>query len=81
MPYAEATSLQLDARPLPDNPDNPDNPDERALEARRLVADRCIYGVDRDPLAVEMAQLSLWLITMERGRPFSFLEHAIRVGD
>lgn len=59
----------------------PAEPEERALEARRLVADRCIFGVDSDPLAVEMAQLSLWLITMAKGRPFSFLEHAIRVGD
>ena len=75
LPYAEPVALQSNARPLPDNPD------ERALEARRLVADRCIYGVDSDHLAIEMAQLSLWLITMATDRPFSFLEHALRVGD
>jgi hypothetical protein len=51
------------------------------LEARRAVVDQCLYGVDRDGMAVEMAKLSLWLITMARERPFCFLDHAIRVGD
>lgn len=45
------------------------------------MADRCLYGVDRDPLAAEMAKLSLWLTTMSKDRPFTFLDHAIRVGD
>ncbi len=55
--------------------------DEIRLTARRAVADRCLYGVDRDPLAAEMAKLSLWLTTMAKDRPFTFLDHAIRVGD
>lgn len=49
--------------------------------ARRLVADRCLYGVDRDHMAVELAKLSLWLVTLAKGRPFSFLDHALRCGD
>ncbi|MFZ4188985.1 Eco57I restriction-modification methylase domain-containing protein [Streptomyces pseudogriseolus] len=49
--------------------------------ARRLVADRCLYGIDRDPMAVELAKLSLWLVTLSKGRPFSFLDHALRCGD
>ncbi|MFF9758005.1 MULTISPECIES: Eco57I restriction-modification methylase domain-containing protein [Streptomyces] len=49
--------------------------------ARRLVADRCLYGVDRDPMAVELAKLSLWLVTLSKGRPFSFLDHALQCGD
>ncbi|MFC8310789.1 Eco57I restriction-modification methylase domain-containing protein [Streptomyces olivaceus] len=49
--------------------------------ARRLVADRCLYGVDRDSMAVELAKLSLWLVTLAKGRPFSFLDHALRCGD
>ncbi|MGQ4384674.1 Eco57I restriction-modification methylase domain-containing protein [Streptomyces sp. SAS_270] len=49
--------------------------------ARRLVSDRCLYGVDRDPMAVELAKLSLWLVTLAKGRPFSFLDHALRSGD
>jgi hypothetical protein len=57
------------------------NRDELTLDARRAVVDRCLYGVDRDSMAVEMAKLSLWLITMARERPFSFLDHSIREGD
>ena len=49
--------------------------------ARRLVADRCLYGVDKNPLAVEMAKLSLWLITLDKDRPFTFLDHALKCGD
>ncbi len=55
--------------------------EERLAVARRLVADRCLYGVDKNPLAVEMAKLSLWLITLDRGRPFTFLDHALKSGD
>ena len=59
-----------------------DGPDEQVgVDALRAVADRCLYGVDRDPLAAEMAKMSLWLTTMSRGKPFTFLDHAIRVGD
>jgi len=57
------------------------NREDLTLDARRAVVDRCLYGVDRDPMAVEMAKLSLWLSTMARDRPFSFLDHAIQVGD
>lgn len=51
------------------------------VQARRDVVAQCIYAVDRDPMAVEMAKLSLWLVTMARGRPFTFLDHAIKCGD
>jgi len=56
-------------------------PDERLSIARRLVAERCLYGVDLNPLAVELAKLSIWLITLSKGRPFEFLDHNIRCGD
>ena len=49
--------------------------------ARRVVADRCLYGVDINPMAVEMAKLSLWLITVMQDRPFTFLDHAFKCGD
>ena len=55
--------------------------DDRRALARRLVADRCIYGVDVNPLAVEMAKLSIWLVTLAKGLPFSFLDHALKCGD
>jgi hypothetical protein len=55
--------------------------EERTILARRLVAERCVYGVDKNHLAVDMAKLSLWLITMDKGRAFSFLDHALKCGD
>ena len=51
------------------------------LHAQRLVLDHCLYGVDRNPMAVEMAKLSLWLTTLARERPFTFLDHQLRCGD
>lgn len=54
---------------------------ERLAIARRYVADRCLYGVDINPMAVAMAKLSLWLITLQRDRPFTFLDHALKCGD
>ena len=57
------------------------NHDDAALEARRRVAARCLCGVDRDEAAVELGKLSLWLVTLAKGQPFSFLDHALRCGD
>lgn len=59
----------------------PDSLDERLLIARRLIAEKCLYGVDLNPLAVELAKLSIWLITLAKGRPFGFLDHNLRSGD
>ncbi|MEW6321221.1 MAG: DNA methyltransferase [Acidobacteriota bacterium] len=49
--------------------------------ARRLVAERCLYGVDRNVFAVDLAKLSLWLATLAKEHPFTFLDHALRHGD
>ena len=54
---------------------------ERMTLAMRLITDRCLYGVDKNLMAVEMAKLSLWLVTMEKQKAFEFLDHAIKVGD
>jgi hypothetical protein len=59
----------------------PTDANERLVYARRLIAQRCLYGVDKNPLAVEMAKLSLWLFTLAKDKPFTFLDHAIRCGD
>jgi len=59
----------------------PSDPAERLAVARRYVADRCLYGVDVNPMAVEMAKLSLWLVTLQRERPFTFLDHSLKHGD
>ena len=57
-------------------------PDEdELLHARRLVAQRCLYGVDRNPMAVDLAKLSLWLVTLAKDHPFTFLDHSLRCGD
>jgi Eco57I restriction-modification methylase/MmeI, target recognition domain/MmeI, N-terminal domain len=57
-------------------------PDEdEVLHARRLVAQRCLYGVDKNPLAVDLGKLSLWLATLARDHAFTFLDHALRHGD
>lgn len=53
---------------------------ERA-RVRRLVAERCLFGVDLNPMAVQLGRLSLWLATLARDRPLSFLDHHIRSGD
>jgi hypothetical protein len=59
----------------------PLDPHERKTYAMRIIAQRCLYGVDINPLAVEMAKLSLWLLTLARDKPFEFLDHSIRCGD
>jgi hypothetical protein len=57
-------------------------PDEdEVLHARRVVAQRCLYGVDKNPMAVDLAKLSLWLATLAMDHPFTFLDHALRCGD
>lgn len=48
---------------------------------RRQVAERCLFGVDLNPMAVQLGRLSLWLATLARDRPLSFLDHHIRSGD
>ncbi|MCC6555458.1 MAG: N-6 DNA methylase, partial [Polyangiaceae bacterium] len=48
---------------------------------RRLVAVHCLYGVDKNPLAVELAKLSLWLESYAEGLPLTFLDHRLIVGD
>ena len=57
-------------------------PDEDAvLYARRVISQRCLYGVDKNPMAVDLAKLSLWLATLAKDHPFTFLDHSLRCGD
>ena len=57
-------------------------PDEEPLlHARRLVAQQCLYGVDKNPFAVSLAKLSLWLVTLARDHAFTFIDHALKHGD
>ena len=55
---------------------------ERARAAiRRTIAERCLYGVDINPMAVQLARLSLWLATLAADRPLTFLDHRLQTGD
>src|SRR5207247_2269985 len=53
---------------------------ERAA-IRRSIAERCLYGVDLNPMAVQLARLSLWLATLAADRPLTFLDHRLQTGD
>jgi len=61
-------------------PEIPADEDEWVF-ARRQVARRCLYGVDRNPVAVDLAKVSLWLATLAREHALTFLDHALRHGD
>ena len=55
--------------------------EDPVMHARRLVAQRCLYGVDKNPFAVNLAKLALWLETLAKNEPFTFLDHALKHGD
>ena len=59
----------------------PIDAEERLIVAKRLISERCLYGVDINPLAVELAKLSIWLVTLSKDRPFGFLDHNLKSGD
>ncbi|HHO57540.1 MAG TPA: SAM-dependent DNA methyltransferase, partial [Oceanithermus profundus] len=54
---------------------------EALPEARHRVAERCLYGVDLNPMAVELAKLSIWIAAATSDRPLSFLDHHLKVGN
>ena len=55
--------------------------EDEIVVARRMVAQRCLYGVDRNPMAVDLAKMSLWLATLAKQLPLTFLDHCLRHGD
>lgn len=57
-------------------------PDEdEVILARRLIAQRCLYGVDRNPVAVDLSKMALWLVTLAKDHALTFVDHALRHGD
>jgi hypothetical protein len=54
---------------------------DRRSSLRRAVAERCLYGVDLNPTAVQLSRLSLWLTTLAADRPLTFLDHHLAVGN
>lgn len=82
LPGVEAELDRVRERAESAFPDGAAPPDiERRDLLRRQVARRCIYGVDRDDLAVTLARLSLWLHTFVPGLPLTAFEHTVRTGD
>jgi hypothetical protein len=61
------------------HPDEVDEPERAGF--RRQIAQRCLYGVDLNPTAVQLARLSLWLATLAADKPLTFLDHHLCVGD
>jgi|LakMenEpi03Aug12_release.lakeMendotaPanAssembly.Ray.scaffolds.fasta_scaffold01804_18 hypothetical protein len=54
---------------------------DKDIVARRRIAQSCLYGVDKNPFAVNLAKLSLWLVTLSKELPFTFVDHALKCGD
>ena len=55
--------------------------EEPLIYARRLIAQSCLYGVDKNQFAVNLARLSLWLVSLSKDAPFTFVDHALKCGD
>lgn len=81
-PAGTLSAQQLPCRPMDEKGEpNPDfEPRLRSL-LKRWVVERCIYGVDINPLAVELGKLALWIETLDPSLPFSFLDHKIKCGN
>lgn len=80
-PVSDLPEERLCQEFLPCRPEDDDFEKRTKALLRRHVVERCIYGVDLDPLAVELCRLSLWIETMDRTLPFSFLDHKIKCGN
>jgi len=80
---ADFMSLYLATEPTLFNPDElgAGPAEDPQLFYKRLVVERCLYGVDLNPLAVELAKLSLWLHSISGDRALSFLDHHLRCGN
>jgi N-6 DNA Methylase/Eco57I restriction-modification methylase len=73
---AYETALRAENALAPDEIDEPDRAD-----FRRTIAQQCLYGVDINPMAVQLGRLSLWLATLAADRPLTFLDHRLRAGN
>jgi len=85
LPYGRPKNGNEGDELLPFPPDDPNRgemfADRVKALLRRHVVERCIYGVDINALAVELARVSLWVETLDPDLPFSFLDHKIKVGN
>ena len=81
LPFGKSSKGNLDEELISVPPDDPKFEEHLKANLRRHVVERCIYGVDINPMAVELAKLSLWINTMNIELPFTFLDHKIKVGN
>ena len=79
-------ACQYHAEQIATNPYTPPGPDTGTADDtlafwKRAVVENCLYGVDLNPLAVELARLAMWLETVARDRPLTFLDHHLKHGN
>jgi hypothetical protein len=79
--FLVAAARRVAKRVAAEETGEPEPPDAVVRAALRRVVGRCIYGVDVNPMAAELARVSLWLEALEPGKPLSFLDENIRVGN
>ena len=81
LPFGTPSQARPEEELIPVRPGNERFEIMTKARLRRYVVERCLYGVDLSPLAVELAHMSLWIETMDRDLPFTFLDHKIKVGN
>lgn len=81
MPYATRSKGLVEEETLSVPPESEYFEEHLRARLMRYVVERCIYGVDINPMAVELARLSLWIDTMNDELPFTFLDHKIKHGN
>ena len=79
--FLVAAARRIAKRIAAEETGEPEPPDTVVRAALRRVVGRCIYGVDINPMAAELAKVSLWLEALEPGKPLSYLDQNIRVGN
>ena len=79
--FLVAAARRIAKRIAAEETGDPEPPDAVVRAALRRVVGRCIYGVDVNPMAAELAKVSLWLEALEPGKPLSYLDQNIRVGN
>jgi hypothetical protein len=79
--FLVAAARRIAKRVATEETGEPEPPEAEIRKALRRVVGRCIYGVDINPMAAELAKVSLWLEALEPGKPLSYLDQNIRVGN
>jgi hypothetical protein len=79
--FLVAAARRIAKRIAAEETSDPEPPDAVVRTALRRVVGRCIYGVDVNPMAAELAKVSLWLEALEPGKPLSYLDQNIRIGN